>query len=243
MLTFERDTTELFDPSPDVKFLLGQALCLLGSSTSWGDDPKFAAPEQTAVGSYSVVEYGVGDASHQEIVNAFQDDFLTQANTPRTGLLRSKFITETPVGRTRITLRSKSASNSPVLEYVVGNWTRRLRRVQVLREYIEKTVASGHISKRTGNEAMVVWNYLSSATSSALSVPNCAAGEGGRLQFVWDSGRNHLEIEFEPGLPASLFYANRDFMSLSWESEFYPSSPMDKKALAVLGIFSDRKDD
>jgi hypothetical protein len=251
------DTTGSYDPSPEMKYLLGRAIFPSAGASAGINNPKIVAAEGR--GPYGTianpkVEDGAIMTVHFKLdpaivlwtkTNAVSPEYCVteqgitavsqnagQATTPGIKLKESEV-------RKRITKKSVNAANSPQSAYIVANWARRLKRVQEFRWYMERITVRGLISQATEREALLVWESLSSATSSAIGVPNAAPGNDGQLLLVWDSGQHHLEIEFQSGATPSLFYADRTAAGSSWELDIRHDAPLSLVVLRTLALFSE----
>jgi hypothetical protein len=247
------DSTESYDPSPEMQYLLGRAIFPLAGT----NNPKIVAAGGSE--SYSTIANPLFEEGALMTVQLKLDPSIV-LRTKASSVYLENYVTEQGISaisqnaalatttgiklkecevRKRITKKSVNAANSPLSANVGANWARRLKRVQGFLRYIENITVRGLISKATEREALLVWESLSSATSSAIGVPNAAPGNDGQLLLVWDSGQHHLEIEFESGATPSLFYADRTAAGSSWELDIRHDAPLSLVVLRTLALFSE----
>lgn len=91
------------------------------------------------------------------------------------------------------------------------------------------------ISRHTAQQAAEAWLHCWEATGYALPVPAACTGPDGHMQYNWDRGEHHLELNISPTEVPSFFYRNRQTGEL-WMEDYVSGRP-NLDVIAKLKLF------
>jgi hypothetical protein len=129
---------------------------------------------------------------------------------------------------------SATAAATPRIEHESKESNKLTERIIEHIYYIRDILKENLISPATARESTVAWLECWIATGCTLPVPAACTGPDGQLQYVWDRGEHHLEMNFVPSEPVSIFYRNRQTGEL-WMDDFIAGT-MDAAALEKLRL-------
>ena len=104
--------------------------------------------------------------------------------------------------------------------------------------YLRDAVDQSVIAQETAQLAIWAWLDCCEATGGLLPIPSACSGPDGRIQYVWDRGEHHLELDFSPSESPSFFYRNRQTGEL-WGEDYEPGE-MTGRVMAALTLFGER---